>query len=81
MWEWAFGDGTLSTEQSPQHTYHESGTYAVTLLITDDNGSTDTIAHDLVIELGQPTMGPILPISAGAGILAMLILLILKKRR
>lgn len=30
-WEWNFGDGTVSTEQNPNHTYSALGTYTVSL--------------------------------------------------
>ncbi|MFH1051389.1 MAG: PKD domain-containing protein [bacterium] len=34
-WNWSFGDGQGSTEQSPNHTYESSGTYTVTLTVSD----------------------------------------------
>jgi gliding motility-associated-like protein len=38
-WNWNFGDGAnIWWEQHPQHTYHESGYYAVTLTVTSDSG-------------------------------------------
>ena len=43
-WNWDFGDGNTSTEQSPMHTYQEPGVYTVTLSITgpDNCGSSYT---------------------------------------
>ena len=38
-WEWAFGDGTMSTERSPTHTYTHSGRYQVTLKVTNNAGT------------------------------------------
>ncbi len=32
-WNWSFGDGTTSTQQSPVHTYADTGTYTVTLRV------------------------------------------------
>ncbi|AKB53000.1 cell surface protein (plasmid) [Methanosarcina barkeri MS] len=39
QWEWNFGDGTSSTEQNPVHVYGSEGTYTVTLVATNDAGS------------------------------------------
>ena len=38
-WEWAFGDGSNSTETNPVHTYNKSGIYSVTLTTSNANGS------------------------------------------
>ena len=40
-WEWDFGDGATSNEASPAHTYAASGTYDVSLTVTNTIG-TDT---------------------------------------
>jgi len=37
-WHWDFGDGTISDEQNPAHTYTSAGSYAVNLTITHSNG-------------------------------------------
>jgi serine protease len=37
-WDWSFGDGTLSTDQNPVHTFAETGDYDVTLTVTDSEG-------------------------------------------
>jgi PKD repeat protein len=36
---WSFGDGTFSPEKNPLHQYESSGTYLVTLTVTDNSGS------------------------------------------
>jgi len=41
-WSWDFGDGATSTEQNPEHTYTDPGTYTVALTVTSSNGSTAT---------------------------------------
>jgi len=38
-WEWNFGDGTLSIEQNPAHTYDTNGAFTVTLSIQDYSGT------------------------------------------
>jgi PKD repeat protein len=34
-WAWTFGDGNLSNQQSPQHTYRGAGTFNASLTVTD----------------------------------------------
>jgi hypothetical protein len=34
-WFWEFGDGESSEERNPTHTYEESGTYEVSLIVSD----------------------------------------------
>ncbi|MFA5889785.1 MAG: S8 family serine peptidase [Actinomycetota bacterium] len=38
-WSWAFGDGGTSTLQNPSHTYATSGTYQVSLTVTDSGSA------------------------------------------
>lgn len=37
-WEWDFGDGAISTEQTPRHEYLQAGQYKVTLKAKDSLG-------------------------------------------
>lgn len=37
-WMWDFGDGTISAEQNPTHTYQMPGEYTVTLVVTNTSG-------------------------------------------
>jgi PKD repeat protein len=41
-YEWDFGDGSTGTGDSATHTYARSGTYTVTLKVTDNGGLTAT---------------------------------------
>ena len=47
-WTWDFGDGSpkvvLSTKSNPSHTYTKEGIYQPTLIVTDNNGCSDTSA-------------------------------------
>ncbi|MFT3970690.1 MAG: PKD domain-containing protein [Micropruina sp.] len=45
---WAFGDGVTSTDANPTHTYASAGTYNVSLTVTDDQGATNTVTHEVV---------------------------------
>jgi immune inhibitor A len=49
-YSWDFGDGSeLSTEQNPVHVYASEGRYIVTLTITDQEGSTDTLTMTITV--------------------------------
>jgi len=41
-YEWDFGDGDTSTASHPVHKYRSSGTYTVSLKVTDDRGNSDS---------------------------------------
>ena len=54
-YSWDFGDGTTSTEQNPDHTYTQTGTYDVTLTITyegmmDSCTETISVSEDITSE-------------------------------
>lgn len=40
-WKWDFGDGTLSNQQNPLHTYTQAGSFTVVLRVTNSNGCTN----------------------------------------
>jgi PKD repeat protein len=40
-WHWDFGDGAVSVEQNPDHSYGEAGTWSVTLTVTDNDDASD----------------------------------------
>jgi alpha-mannosidase len=59
-YEWAFGDGTFSTEQNPRHTYTIPGTYLVSLVVWD---GLSRATNTTTIQVLPP---PSLTISAGS---------------
>ncbi|WDE13749.1 M43 family zinc metalloprotease [Thalassomonas haliotis] len=48
---WQFGDGEVSEQASPQHSYTETGTYTVSLMVTDNRGNIATESLTLDIHL------------------------------
>lgn len=51
---WNFGDGSTSTSVSPSHTYITSGTYYVTLTVTDNNGCESDIRKQVIFNANTP---------------------------
>ncbi len=41
-WRWDFGDGSISTDRNPSHSYSREGTYTFTHRVTDDDVLSDT---------------------------------------
>ena len=48
-WEWDFGDGNTSSEQSPTHTFAGSGKYTVTLKVKDDGELGGTATKNITL--------------------------------
>ena len=42
-WSWNFGDGTTGQVRNPSHTYSATGTYSVTLSVTDNDGAKSAV--------------------------------------
>lgn len=53
-WLWSFGDGQVSTQQNPTHTYASAGIFNVSLQITDANGCTDVITRSTYVRIDKP---------------------------
>ena len=49
-WLWDFGDTTGSTDQNPDHTYPDIGSFAVTLYTSTINGCIDSVTHMLLVK-------------------------------
>lgn len=45
-----FGDGTESTQVNPVHVYKETGTYTITLTVTDDDGNEASIEKEITVK-------------------------------
>lgn len=50
-YKWDFGDGNISIEENPQHTYIETGAFPVTLIIQDSDNNPDTLIKDKYIDV------------------------------
>jgi glucose/arabinose dehydrogenase len=62
-YNWAFGDGTTSTEANPIHTYVNAGPYTARLSVSD--GVSTTLAPPLSISVGNaPTATILTPLSS-----------------
>jgi len=49
---WNFGDGSTSAAANPSHTYRATGTYNVSLTVTDDDGASHAKTLSLVVSEG-----------------------------
>jgi PKD repeat protein len=51
---WNFGDGNGSDERNPDHTYTTSGTYQVTLTVTDNDGAPNSVTQAVTVAAPPP---------------------------
>ena len=54
QWQWDFGDGSGSGQAQPSHLYTQSGTYTVTLVVTDVLGCSDTLTAPAHVTVHSP---------------------------
>jgi PKD repeat protein len=54
--KWDFGDGSTSTDNSPSHTYSQSGEFDVTLIAFNANGCSDTLKKVKYIKIKKPVI-------------------------
>ena len=57
-WVWSFGDGGISTIQSPVHAYTLAGTYTVTLTVTNSAGS-NTVTQAGYVTVTKSAAAPV----------------------
>jgi len=48
-WDWDFAGLGTSSEQNPNFSFMDDGIYPITLTVTDDDGSTDTVMHTVIV--------------------------------
>jgi murein DD-endopeptidase MepM/ murein hydrolase activator NlpD len=48
-WDWDFGDGFAASGPTSSHTFALEGTYDVSLLVTDDSGSSNMTSHSVTV--------------------------------
>ena len=56
---WSFGDGTQAFGSTAYHTYSSSGTYNVTLTVTDNRGATASTSQQINVGSTQPSQAGI----------------------
>jgi len=60
-WNWQFGDNTNSSQQSPLHTYPNTGNYNVTLTATDKDDFSCSASKTVDVKKLLPSWKEIIP--------------------
>jgi len=53
-WSWDFGGEGTSTEENPEFIFTDDRAYTVSLTVTDDDGSTDTVSNEVTVHDMEP---------------------------
>lgn len=67
-WLWDFGDGNTSTIQNPTHTYSNSGTFTVKLVVTNSIGSDSTTQQVTIALPPSPTAADVQVCAGGTAL-------------
>ncbi|MEM6347167.1 MAG: PKD domain-containing protein, partial [Bacteroidota bacterium] len=63
-WEWTFGDGAVSNQSDPNHSYQQAGIYPIKLLVSDIFGCTDSLEKPYGIEVLRDEVPKVLALSS-----------------
>lgn len=55
---WSFGDGSTGSGVTTSHTYAAAGTYTVQLIVTDEDGATDSVEQSVAVTEPDPGTEP-----------------------
>jgi len=61
QWLWNFGDGTISSNTNPTHTYDSAGVYTLELITTNNIGCVDTVTFEDTITVISPQYNYTIP--------------------
>jgi gliding motility-associated-like protein len=67
-WLWDFGDGNISTEPNPSHTYLNAGKYPVTLTVTNEYGCSNVVMQSPYLVIAPDLFVPNIFTPNGDGI-------------
>lgn len=62
-YQWYFGDGSSAQGITTTHTYPTSGTYSLTLTVTDDSGNISTSSKDITVDINATNQAPVADIA------------------
>ncbi len=60
-YSWSFGDGGVSSEDNPYHTYSSPGTYVSSVTVSDSAGNTTTWSTTIVVNPPPSVVGSVTP--------------------
>jgi len=67
-YDWDFGDGTIASGISPNHSFTSAGSSLVTLTVTDNNGASDNTPETVSVTSSLLTRGPYLQMQTDDGV-------------